>query len=263
MRTYTAKALIPLFSLGLVGGALPAFADSMQLAPVAVTFAMTKKESQGAVYPRNAAGKEDRTQPVTDWVEYSVTDSKGTKYYEVSGRKSSSYKIGNAEIIRAIQEEWGGLPDGTVSGWKLMALPTVDLKEGSLRYEVFAQKSGQSEVLICTVLVPTEMTNTGSWVVTENTQGEVTSVVITGSATYETAVSFNVANDPALFMGLFTGSVKLQTYLSDPLDKNSVTPIGVPGACKIASVIAADEEGNPITGSITFAASKAVKPAAQ
>jgi hypothetical protein len=263
MRTSKAQVLITWFSLGLVGGALPAIADSRELAPVAVTFAMTKKESQGAVYPRNAAGKEDRTQPVTDWVEYSVTDSKGTKNYEVSGRKSASYKIGNAEIIRAIQEEWGGLPDGTVSGWKIMALPTVDLEEGAVRYEVYVQKSGQSEVPLCTILVATEMTNTGSRVVTKNTQGEVTSVVITGSATYETAVRFSVMDDPTLITGLFTGSVKVETYLSDPLDKNSVTPIGVPGACKIASVIAADEEGNPITGSITFAASKAVKPAAQ
>ena len=259
MRTHIAQGIAAVFGLGFAGGVLPAWADSMELAPVTVTFAMTKKESQGTVYPRNQAGKEDRTQPITDWVEYAVVDSKSRTRYEVSGRKSVSFKIGNAEILRQIQDEWGGLPDGTVSGWKIMARPAVDLEEGSIRYDMFVQKNGQPEVSLGTVFVPTEMTNSGSMVVTENLSGDVTSVVISGSATYETGVIFRLMSDTTNFMGLFTGSMKLQTYLSDPSDKTSVTAIGVPAASKITAVIAADEEGNPITGTVTFGASKAVK----
>ena len=243
-----------IFGLILAMWTSECFALEMGLAPVAFTFAVTKKQWTGSVYQRDEFGKEIKTLPLTDQETYTVSSKDGsTKTYTQFGRKSITTKLGNREVLSALNED--GSLDGTIAGWTLMAQPAVDTEEGSISYQIYAYKaSTQGRFDLFTVSATTEMTGTGSFVESKNASGETVSLTASGSATYEQAVS--IGDDKTL--GLFTCSVTLKTYLQDPNDKMSLNSLMVPSAAKIANIVGNDEDGGSYSGTISFAASKAV-----
>jgi hypothetical protein len=203
----------------------------------------------GALYPRDEAGKEDKRQELVERTEYSVEAKDGsTKKYEQFGRKAVSYKMGNREVI----QELGGLEDAT--NLTLLAQPVVDLNTEGFSYQIFVYntKSKQFVQDLLTINIGPAIAGTGSEVESINAQGEKVSVTKSGSATFDSVV--NVVNG---LIGVFTGSVAIKTYLSNPQDKTSVEAVGIPGASKISSIMGGDE-GGYMTGTISFGASKAV-----
>jgi hypothetical protein len=227
-----------------------AFCDVYEAAPVTVTFALTQKWSMGALYPRDDAGREDKTQDLVENVEYSVEAKDGsTKNYSLFGRKAVTYKIGNREIIQSV----GDFENPT--NLTLLAQPVVDLETVSGSYTIFIYDTKNKEFVqeLFSINLGPAIAGTGSGVETTNAQGETVSVVRSGSGTFESVVSID-----ELGTGLFTGSGALRTYLSDPSDKTSVEAVGVPGASRISSIIGGGE-GGYVTGTISFGASKLVR----
>jgi hypothetical protein len=217
---------------------------------VTVTVALTEKFSVGALYPRDKAGKEDKTQPITDRVEYSIAAKDGTsKSYDQFGRKALTRKVGNREVIQFMTgaEETKGLT--------LMALPYVDIDNANLRYSVYVYNTFANEVFkeLFFIEIGTAMTGSGSEVKSINAQGEAVSVTVSGSAIFESVVTINY--DDLKLTGLFTGGAALKTYLPNPKDKTSLSVVGIPGNSKITGVVGGGE-GDYFTGTISFGASK-------
>jgi hypothetical protein len=230
-----------------------AYEQTASLAPVAVTFALTKKQSYGALYPRLDDGTEDKTGELTDWVDYTVDKGTSSTYTALTSIKAATYKVANVDVLNYLVEV--GSIDST-TGWSIMALPTVDLEAGSISYDVYAAKSGEDNVDLFTVTVENELTATGSYVETLDSEGNVTSARLSGSATYESATSVSVFDQE--LSGLFTSSIKVSTYLPETTERTALSAVGVPALTKISNILGSDEDGNPYGGSISFAASRMV-----
>ena len=230
-----------------------AFCGTYQVAsPVPVTVALTEKFSMGALYQRDETGKEDKTQPLTDRVEYSVEAKDGTsKSHDQFGRKALTFKVGNREVIQFMtgSEETKGLT--------IMALPYIDIDRASLTYFVYVYDTISKKVSkeLFSIDVGTAMTGAGSEVKNINAQGETVSVTASGSAAFESVVT--ISYDGLGLTGLFTGGAALKTYLPDPKDKTSLDAVGIPGASKISGIVGG-VEGDYFIGTISFGASKAI-----
>lgn len=232
-------------------------AVEMTLGPVAVTFAITKKQSEGTVYPRDESGREDKTQPRTHQVNYTVTAANGSrKEYGQFGKKSTVVKLGNKELLTYLSDE--GHLDGSIAGWSFMAQPEFNPESGGMVYQVYAYKASTKERYDWfTISASSEMTGAASSVVSVDAAENIISKTISGSVTYEQAVAIN-ADENQNVLGLFTCSATVKTYLADPTDKTSVEFLVVPAAAKVANVVGNDEDDNPYSGTISFAASKMV-----
>jgi hypothetical protein len=251
------KLLTQLVLSALLSNAV--FCDVYQVAaPVTVTVALTEKVSGGALYPRNEAGKEDKSQGPIDRIEYSVEAKDGSsKSYEQFGRKAVSYKIGNREVIQAMSNS------EEITGLTLLAVPFVDVDTASLSYSIYLYDTRSKEFLneALSVNVGSAITGSGSAVRSINAQGETVSVSVSGSATFETPISVSFGQYIEL-TGLFIGGASLKTYLSDPKNKISVEAVGIPGASKISSITGGGN-GEHFTGTISFGASKALTVTAE
>jgi hypothetical protein len=246
------KSVTPLVLSALLCHA--ALCDVSQVAgPVTVTVALTEKVSIGALYPRDEMGREDKSQETTDRIEYSVEAKDGSsKKYDLFGRKALTYKIGNREIIQAVADT------EVTTGLTLLAVPFVDIDTAALYYSIYLYDTRSKEFLkeVLFINMGSAIAGSGSEVKSINANGDTVSVVVSGSGTFETPISVSFEESPTL-TGLFTGSVSLKTYLSDPKDKTSVEAIGIPAASKISNLVGGGE-GEYFTGTISFGASKAV-----
>lgn len=230
----------------------------MVLASVPVTITLTKKMPTGAVYPRDpVTGKELRSEGLTSSSEYTTTNADGsTRWTFVHGLKTVTSKISNKEILLDNIED--GTIAGPLAGWAIMASPTISFADTSwtVAYKIYFARGSENSDWFTVSVTNAELANSGSFSRTVSTSGVTTAMSGSDTHTFEKPIFWTVADSQVT--GLFSCTSKSTTYVANALYPALLGSLHVPGAAKISSVLAADDDYGYLAGTIVFGASRAI-----